>query len=757
MATKVALAERLLGWRMQAAGLALGGAVVVAAVLILTFPVHRDRAPAPGATTAAEVTATARILPQPSPTLVPGGAGAFEDGRQALREGRFEDAIAAYEVVARNAPDNETHAAAMLGEAVARFENSERDASVAKLRQAVAEAPPSSPTGRQAGYLLGMRLNEDGYFGDAMGILGALLGVTDDPLTPYIAAEHARAAAGAGDVAAASSGWDAALAYGMADPVLLASVYEQRAGAADAAGDLTGARSWLGKLVSVRGDAATRYRLAAVAKELGDESTVAAQLRAIVTGFPGSDEAVLAMGDLRAAGYAVDSGQEGFVYYRRGAYAEARRVLSAAVNEEGLPAADKVFRYYYLGAANEDSGNAAAAVESYDAAAAIDVVSPYTHRARYWAARVVEGRGDMGAASARYVALALEGPQGEFTAEARFRAGFTLLRGGDASAALSAWARLGPTGDSRLEYWRGSARAEVGDADGARAAFEAAYEAGPLEFYGMEAGRRLGREAVTDVSYRSLKPVQDPDWSALAAWLEARTGGRPPDVQPTAAAELMAVGLRPQAQAVLRAAGRDAPPARLLALTREAYLAGLPDVAAELAGRVLGGAGVSWEEAPPGLQRLVYPVDYVARLDAEGKDRGLDPLFLAAMIRQESLWDASAGSHAGALGLTQVIPTTGEGIARALGVGFRADDLFRPAVSIRFGAYYLGGQVRRFGSAGAGLAAYNAGPGSIPRWTAAARSDSLADFVEAIDIEETRRYVELVLEHYAHYRMAYGG
>jgi soluble lytic murein transglycosylase len=755
MAVKEALAALLERRGVTAAAAALGGAVVVAAALVLAFPVHRDRGPASAATAAVEETTTATPSPAATPTPNPGKGGALEDARQAFREGRLDDAIAAYQAVAAGTADGETIAAALLGEAVARFENNDRPGSVTKLRAAVAAGPVPSQSGREAAYLLGVRLNEDGSFGEAREVLAPLLGVSDDPLGPYAAAEYARAAAGAGDAASATRVWDGVLTSAAADVVLVASVYEQRAVAAQAVGDRASVAGWLGKLVGVRGDAPTRYRLAGAARELGDQATFAAQLRAIITGFPGTDEAVLAIGDLRGAGFAVDTGQEGYVYYRRRAYAEARRVLAAAVREDGLSAPEKVFRYYYLAAANEDSGNAGPAVEFYDAAAGIDVVSPYTHRAKYWAARVVESRGDMAGAAARYLALVVDGPPGEFNGEAKFRAGFALLRGGDARGALAAWERLGAAGDSRFEYWRGRARAEMGDADGARSAFEAAFGAGPLEFYGLEAGRRLGRESALEVSYRPLGAVDSPDWAALGVWVEALGGGRPWSEPPTAAGELMAVGLRPQAQAVLRAAGKDASRSRLLALAREAYIAGLPDVAAEFAIRVLESSGVSWRDAPTGMQRLTYPLDYVAQLDREGQSSGLDPLFLAAMVRQESLWDAAAGSRAGALGLTQVIPATGEGIARALGVPFRPDDLFRPAVSIRFGAYYLGGQVRRFGSAGAGLAAYNAGPGSVTRWMAAARGDSVEDFVEAIDIEETRRYVELVLEHYAHYGVAY--
>ena len=94
--------------------------------------------------------------------------------------------------------------------------------------------------------------------------------------------------------------------------------------------------------------------------------------------------------------------------------------------------------------------------------------------------------------------------------------------------------------------------------------------------------------------------------------------------------------------------------------------------------------------APPAVQRLSYPLAYADLLSVEAGARSLDPLLLAALIRQESLFEPAAESYAGARGLGQVMPATGEGIARSLNMAdFVLDDLYRPWVSVRFGAYYL--------------------------------------------------------------------
>jgi soluble lytic murein transglycosylase len=221
---------------------------------------------------------------------------------------------------------------------------------------------------------------------------------------------------------------------------------------------------------------------------------------------------------------------------------------------------------------------------------------------------------------------------------------------------------------------------------------------------------------------------------------------------------MAAMGLRTEAASALNNASSAAGPWRLLTLMRQAHGLGLTDVSARLAVRLREATAAAEAGIPVSLLRLEYSLRYVTLLNQEALSAGLDPLFVAAMVRQESFWDPLAGSRAGALGLTQVIPATGEGIAGALGVeGFKPEDLFRPSVSLRFGIYYLGGQLKRFGNPYAALAAYNAGPGNAIRWVDAAPGSRAADFVEAIDIGETHDYVERVMDHYAHYLYAYGG
>jgi soluble lytic murein transglycosylase len=186
----------------------------------------------------------------------------------------------------------------------------------------------------------------------------------------------------------------------------------------------------------------------------------------------------------------------------------------------------------------------------------------------------------------------------------------------------------------------------------------------------------------------------------------------------------------------------------LLGYVRVAHEAGLTDLAARWA-TIIAGNSMS---APEDLARLAYPLDYVELLSQAGEEHGVDPLFLAALIRQESFWDPVALSIANAYGLTQVIPATGQSIADTLGYpDWKVTDLWRPSVSIEFGAYYIGAQLRTFGDPHVALSAYNGGPGHAGVWAANAASADPADFVEAVAFTETQGYVVRVMENYARY------
>lgn len=139
------------------------------------------------------------------------------------------------------------------------------------------------------------------------------------------------------------------------------------------------------------------------------------------------------------------------------------------------------------------------------------------------------------------------------------------------------------------------------------------------------------------------------------------------------------------------------------------------------------------------------------------------PLVLA-MVRQESAFRANAVSPAGARGLMQLMPGTASQVARKINVPYSRSRLTTdPTYNLRLGEAYMAGLLQRFnGSYVLALAGYNAGPERAARWMHAhgqAREsvDSAIDWIEQIPFDETRNYVQRILESLQVYRMQVDG
>ena len=140
---------------------------------------------------------------------------------------------------------------------------------------------------------------------------------------------------------------------------------------------------------------------------------------------------------------------------------------------------------------------------------------------------------------------------------------------------------------------------------------------------------------------------------------------------------------------------------------------------------------------PDFLQRIRYPLRYQQYVRAHARNYGIDPALLAAVIYQESKFDAHARSDSGAIGLMQLRPATAHGIAlRTGGAAFRTSDLENPEINIRYGSWYIDHLRAHYdGDMRLALAAYHAGQGNVDRWRARG---------EEIQFAETRAYVDRV-------------
>jgi len=162
------------------------------------------------------------------------------------------------------------------------------------------------------------------------------------------------------------------------------------------------------------------------------------------------------------------------------------------------------------------------------------------------------------------------------------------------------------------------------------------------------------------------------------------------------------------------------------------------------------------DAAPLFIQQLFYPLYFEDVIFEEAENLGVEPALVAALIRQESLFEPTAESSAGARGLMQVMPGTGEYVAQRSDYGpFTTDALWLPYINIKFGAWYINQQLGIFdNNLFAAMAAYNAGPGNVLNWVET--TDDPDTFVETIPFWESRTYIRRVYENLAAYRRIYG-
>ncbi|MBV8843014.1 MAG: transglycosylase SLT domain-containing protein [Bryobacterales bacterium] len=163
------------------------------------------------------------------------------------------------------------------------------------------------------------------------------------------------------------------------------------------------------------------------------------------------------------------------------------------------------------------------------------------------------------------------------------------------------------------------------------------------------------------------------------------------------------------------------------------------------------------ESAPLQFWTLAFPLPYRSDLERYSKQNGLDPFLVAALIRQESEFDAKVTSYANARGLTQILPSTGRELSRRLKMSYTTAKLFQPAVNLQLGTYYLQSLTQQTGGKlEAALAAYNAGLSRARTWLKWGDFQEPAEFIETVPFSQTRTYVQAVLRNAYLYRQIYG-
>ncbi|MBK1621047.1 hypothetical protein CKO42_22010 [Lamprobacter modestohalophilus] len=299
---------------------------------------------------------------------------------------------------------------------------------------------------------------------------------------------------------------------------------------------------------------------------------------------------------------------------------------------------------------------------------------------------------------------------------------------------LADWsAGLAPEADElgKWRYWRGKALMRIASGPAQRAAAAHAFASAAEE--------------------RTL-------WGFLSAELVGRPPAlahQPAPVEQSALDQLMGSDLV-QRLKTLKALGRDTEVRReWLELVR--LMPREQKLVAAVAAAELGLANESilalsqaayWDDL-----NLRFPLAYADLAREAAAERGLPLDWVYAVIRQESAFDPDIASHAGAVGLMQLMPPTAREVALKNGLSEPERlDLIDPALNISLGTAYMAQMQRRFGGHSLlASAAYNAGPGAVSRWLP--EKPMAGDlWMTEIPYGETRQYVRRVLTYRIFYR-----
>lgn len=165
--------------------------------------------------------------------------------------------------------------------------------------------------------------------------------------------------------------------------------------------------------------------------------------------------------------------------------------------------------------------------------------------------------------------------------------------------------------------------------------------------------------------------------------------------------------------------------------------------------------------------RWMYPIGYQSTIQQAASISDVDPLLVASVIRVESKFQKGDVSHAGAIGLMQLMPKTAVWIASQMqqsGEAGRygitsssADYLAVPQTNIRLGSWYLNYLYQTFnGNQVAAIAAYNAGPKRVQQWLSSKTWNGQLQTIMQIPVGETRHFVDRVFYNYNLYKRIYG-
>lgn len=753
--------------------------------------------------------------PAPTPTPTPVPAARVVLGDQALFYGDWEAALREFQAALGSAPEADVQFAARLGIGRTYYLMGDYPTAREILEELVAGAdgPPSLA---EAYFFLGEVYRAQDLYHQAAEAYARYLALRPGLIEGYVQELRGDMFSAAGDHPGAIAAYQSAIAAPRLGDALEIEIKLARA--YQLSGDLATAVVAYRDIYNRSTDDFTKARLdwwlGQAYMELGQVEEAHAAYQDAVANYPLSYDSYLALLELVDAGVPVSELDRGLVDYFAGQYGVAIAAFDRYLLGEPE---DPGTALYYKGLSQSALGEHQGAMDTWSrliqeypdsdrwdeaweeiadtlwfhqnrfrqaSRTLLDFVAqapthPRAPELLFQAARIYERGDQLDEAAQTWLRVADEYPTADLAVRALFLAGITRYRLEDFGGAHSMFQRqLGFASDpeqrSAALFWIGKTEHALGNEELAQAAWGQAAELDPTGYYSERALDILAGQAPFtppleyDFGFDLEAERRDAeDWMRTVFDLpdEIDLEGLGPlaeDERLQRGDEFWRLGLFEAARAEFEDLRLtvESDPINSFRLANHLLGLGLYRPAIFAARQVLTLAGMddaATISAPAFFNHVRFGLYYRDLIIAASQEFDFHPLFLFSVMRQESLFEGFVRSSAGARGLMQIIPSTGEEIAARANwpPEFTTEDLYRPMVSIRLGVEYLARQ-REFmdGDYYGMLAAYNGGAGNASIWKELVPDDPDL-FLEVIRLDETRQYIKSIYEIFNIYRSIY--
>ncbi|OGO62371.1 MAG: hypothetical protein A2032_05740 [Chloroflexi bacterium RBG_19FT_COMBO_49_13] len=734
----------------------------------------------------------------------------------ALFNGDYPAAITEYTTALAASSDSDIRAAALLGQGRLHYLTGVYPNALNEFR-AVIDSYSESTQVADAYYFLGETLMLLNRYAEASEAFANYLTIRPGVLDAFINERRADALAATGDYGAALTAYIAAvqsprLPTNFSVELKLAQTYV-------VLGDYVTAQVVYDDIFARTGSedikAQVDYARGQMFTALGQVEQATTAYVDAVFNFPHAYFSYLGLIELVNAGYPVDELQRGLVDYYAGQYSIAQIALDRYLS--GSPS-DPSTALYYKGLIMRDQDEYAEALTLWDAViqggetssfwdsaweqkaytqwayledyaagektlldfVAVAPTHPRAAEFLFDAGRVAERDKRLEDAARIWQRIPVEYPNSEYVYRALFHSAICHYRLADYSSAQTVFwqaQNLATTPAERAGayFWTGKSQAAQGDAASAQATWQQAAPLDPTGYYSERSRDMLNNHTpftlpeLIDLGIDRQSELRQAElWMRTTFNYPSETDFSVPgplagDPRYIRGIEFWHLGMVDLAEAEfndLRDGSTNDPLTsyRLavflsdLGLYRQAILSARQVL--DLAG--LDDAGTL--TAPVLFSHIRFGAYFPDLVVPAAQDNGFHPLFVWSVIRQESLFDPSIQSSAGAFGLMQILPATGEEIVSRIGwpPDYTQADLLRPDVNITLGIDYLATQRDNLGGdLYAALAAYNGGPGNAAAWQSLANGDPDL-LVEIVRFDETRQYLKGIYEVFTIYSHLYG-